>query len=72
VLDLLGGNSQTKVIFFNCFGGMHDMGKISAVLIDAVKKSFTKGKPIVVRMKGLSAPQAIKSLQQFNNEQSQD
>ena len=26
------------------------------VLIDAVKKSFTKGKPIVVRMKGLSAP----------------
>jgi hypothetical protein len=51
---------------------MHDMGKISAVLIDAVKKSFTKGKPIVVRMKGLSAPQAIKSLQQFNNEQSQD
>jgi len=33
---MLGEDKGTKVIFLNCFGGMQDMEKVSALLIGAI------------------------------------
>jgi succinyl-CoA synthetase beta subunit len=46
---------DTGVIFLNFFGGMQDGSVLSACLIDSIKRNVVKNKPIVVRLKGLSA-----------------
>jgi succinyl-CoA synthetase beta subunit len=52
---MFGMDSTTKVILLNCFGGMQDTLKISALLVDAVSRDLVSGKPVVVRMAGTSS-----------------
>lgn len=53
VIGLLGEDKKTKVILINCFGGMQDMLKTAAAVIDQFQKK-TVNKPVVVRIRGLS------------------
>lgn len=59
---MFSDDSDTDVIFLNCYGGMQDGNVVSACLIDSIKRNSVKNKPIVVRLKGLSAETANKTL----------
>ncbi len=66
--DICGMDTNTKVILFNCFGGMHDQSKYAALLIDAVKRNTVNGKQIVCRLNGQGRAYAHQLLKQFDEE----
>lgn len=66
VFDMFGSDHTSKVLFINCFGGMQDTLKISALLCHAISLGITNKKPVIVRMKGLSSKEANEKLREFN------
>ena len=69
LLGIMGNDDQTKVLFVNCVGGIKDMESLALLLVDGCKFGLNNGKPVIVRLKGLSSAQAYERLRAFNDSQ---
>lgn len=72
VFMLLQDDPETKVIYINCYGGLQDTQKIAGVIITEFKKIKTLDTPLVIRLKGLSAKESMKQLQDYIDESGTD
>ena len=64
VLIMLAEDVETKVIFFNCFGGTVDMIKVAKVIIKTMELKIVN-KPLVIRLKGVSNKESKEKIEQY-------